>query len=357
VALIRSYAVWNNKGGVGKSTICFHLAARFAESHPNVNVLVIDACPQANVSMLLLGGGTIGENHVLDLCTEASPRTIVGYLSHVIASGAGAPLPDPMSFVTGIAQFNPNLTPNLYLLCGDGNMEPMAPAISGAAAAPPLTPQSQPWRWVHLILRALIDDLCHRVSNRDWLVVIDTNPSFGIYTELAVAAADRLLVPVNADDSSRVATNAMFILLHGQTPPHPVYGSWTFATRAQQHNIVVPQIHVVVGNRLTQYQGAATAFSALSDATAGTLFAAYQNHPQYFTPRAGPSNTVRSFRDNYSVALRDFNTAGVVAAHLGRRLSQMTGGYYEVHGQSVQINSARVTECVHAIDALLAMVN
>jgi hypothetical protein len=233
----------------------------------------------------------------------------------------------------------------------------MAPAISGAAAAPALTPQSQPWRWVHLILRELINNICQSISVRDWLVILDTNPSFGIYTELAVAAADRLIVPVNADDSSRVATNAMFILLHGQTPPHPVYGSWTFATRAQNYNLSVPQIHVVVGNRLTQYQGAATAFRALSDATADTLFAAYQNHPQYFTPRTAPPTTLPDFRQRYSVALRDFNTAGVVAAHLGRRLSQMAGGYYPVHGQEVQINIARVTECINALDELLGVID
>jgi hypothetical protein len=35
----------------------------------------------------------------------------------------------------------------------------------------------------------------------------------------------------------------------------------------------------------------------------------------------------------------------------------MAGGYYPVHGQQVQINVDRVTECVNAIDALLAMVN
>jgi len=357
MALIRSYAVWNNKGGVGKSTISFHLAARLAETRPNTNVLVIDACPQANASMLLLGGGTTGETNVLSLCTQASPRTIAGYLSQVIAAGAGAALPDPMNFLTQVAGLNEKLTDNVFLLCGDGNMEPMAPAISGAAAAPALTPQSQPWRWVHLVLRGLIDNVCQNVPNRDWLVILDTNPSFSIYTELAISAADRLIVPVNADDSSRVATNAMFILLHGHTPPHPVYGSWTFATRAQTYNIGVPQIHVVVGNRLTQYQGAAAAFSALSDATADTLFAAYQSHPQYFTPRPVPSVTVANFRNNYSVALRDFNTAGVVAAHLGQRLSQMVGGYYPVHGQQVQINSERVTECINALDVLAAMVD
>ena len=349
--------MWNNKGGVGKSTISFHLAARLAETRPNINVLVIDACPQANVSMLLLGGGTAGEANVLSLCTQASPRTIVGYLSQVIAAGSGAALPNPMSFVTQVSEFSANVTDNVFLLCGDGNMEPMAPAISGAAAAPALTPQSQPWRWVHLILRELINNISRSVPNRDWVVILDTNPSFSIYTELAISAADRLIVPVNADDSSRVATNAMFILLHGQTPPHPVYGSWTFATRAPTHAIAVPQIHVVVGNRLTQYGGAAAAFSALSDATADTLFAAYQNHPQYFTPRTAPSATVADFRNNYSVALRDFNTAGVVAAHLGERLSRMVGGYYPVHGQQVQINSARVNECINALDSLLAMVD
>ena len=31
-------------------------------------------------------------------------------------------------------------------------------------------------------------------------VFIDTNPAFSVYTECAVAAADRLIIPVNADD-------------------------------------------------------------------------------------------------------------------------------------------------------------
>ena len=43
----RRYAIWNNKGGVGKSTITFHLASRFAEKNPDKDVLVIDLCPQS----------------------------------------------------------------------------------------------------------------------------------------------------------------------------------------------------------------------------------------------------------------------------------------------------------------------
>jgi MinD-like ATPase involved in chromosome partitioning or flagellar assembly len=355
--LLNSYAVWNNKGGVGKSTITFHLASRYAEAHPEQKVLVIDLCPQANASMMLLGGGTSGEQNVLNLCTTETPKTVVGYLSQVIAGGSGAPLPNPFDYIVQANTKNALLPHNLFLLCGDGNLEPMAPAISGAAAAPALTPSVQPWKWVHSVFADLISNVVATDTSSDWMVFIDTNPSFSIYTELAVSAAHRLVVPVNADDSSRVATNAMFILLHGQTPPHPIYGSWTFAAQATKHGLPVPEIHVVVGNRLTQYEGAATAFKALSDATADTLFAAYKTHPNYFTTRAATPTTVEEFRSQYAVALRDFNTAGVVAAHLGRPISRMEQGYYPVHGTNVKVNSDRVEECLRAVDDLVARID
>ncbi len=353
MSLINSYAIWNNKGGVGKSTITFHLATAYAEEHPDRNVLVIDLCPQSNSSMMLLGGGTIGETNTLNLCSEATPRTVVGYLSQVISRGSGATLPSPDDFLVNVSDFNKNIEKNVFLLCGDGNLEPMAPAISGAAAAPALTPTVQPWKWIHLIFKELIRNLSND-SEKDWMIFIDTNPSFSIYTELAISAADRIITPVNADDSSRVATNAMFILLHGQTPPHPIYGSWTYAAQAQRHGITIPTIHTIVGNRLTQYDGAATAFMALSDATADTLFTAYSSHPSYFTPRAKSASTIQEFRDQYSVALRDFNTAGVVAAHLGKPLSKLSQGYHSVHGTQVKVNADRVDECMAAVSDVIA---
>lgn len=352
--LVQSYAVWNNKGGVGKSTITFHVATRYAEVHSDHNVLVVDLCPQANSSMMLLGGGNHGEETVLTNCTAATPRTVVGYLSTVIAGGSGAALPNPMDFVVRVSDSNPQLTDNLYLLCGDGNLEPMAPAISSAALQPALTPNAAPWKWIHLIFRRLIENITDGNNDRPWMVFIDTNPSFSIYTELAMSAADRIICPVNADDSSRVATNAMFILLHGQTPPHPIYGSWTFAARAQQHQVAVPRIHLVVGNRLTQYSGAAAAFAALSDATADTLFEAYKSHPAYFTEREPVPNTITEFRNAFSQSLRDFNTAGVVSAHIGQRLSEMYGGTYPIHGTQITIRRDRVEECLSAVNDVVA---
>jgi cellulose biosynthesis protein BcsQ len=50
-----AYAFWNNKGGVGKSFLCFVAATEYAAKHPDIDVYVIDLCPQANVSETLLG--------------------------------------------------------------------------------------------------------------------------------------------------------------------------------------------------------------------------------------------------------------------------------------------------------------
>ena len=54
--LLKSYVTWNNKGGVGKTTLTFHMATHYALTRPLLalspeTVLVIDLCPQANVSM------------------------------------------------------------------------------------------------------------------------------------------------------------------------------------------------------------------------------------------------------------------------------------------------------------------
>ncbi len=349
-----SYAIWNNKGGVGKSTITFHLATRYAEQNPHKRVLVIDLCPQSNSSMMLLGGGHRGEQFVFNECVrQPVPRTVVGYLSTVISRGSAAPLPNPYEFLILPNSVNDTIPRNLLLMCGDGNLEPMAPAISQAANAPSLMPGVSPWLWVHRVFRQLIESLA-QLDQSDLVVFIDTNPSFSIYTELAISAADRLLTPVNADDSSRTAAQAMFILLHGQEPPHPIYGQWTFAAHAAMHQLPIPQIHLIIGNRLTQHRGPAAAFQALSQATSLELYNGYIRRPEYFTRRQNQILDINDFQNNYSVPLRDFNTAGIVSAHLGARLSSMHEGRYVVHGDEVSIARASVVQCLDAIDTVVA---
>jgi cellulose biosynthesis protein BcsQ len=75
------YAQWNNKGGVGKSYLTFQVASEYARTHPDQNVLVVDLCPQANSSSMLLGGMRQGEQTIEELSATQPARTISGYIS------------------------------------------------------------------------------------------------------------------------------------------------------------------------------------------------------------------------------------------------------------------------------------
>jgi len=47
-------------------------------------------------------------------------------------------------------------------------------------------------------------------------VFIDTNPAFSVYTECAIAAADKLIIPINADDFSNAACKSMLGCIYGE---------------------------------------------------------------------------------------------------------------------------------------------
>jgi hypothetical protein len=49
-----SIGLWTNKGGVGKTTLSFHLSTMYAYLNPSKRVVVLDMCPQANLSNTLL---------------------------------------------------------------------------------------------------------------------------------------------------------------------------------------------------------------------------------------------------------------------------------------------------------------
>lgn len=347
---MEAYSVWNNKGGTGKSTVTFHIASRFAEKNPDRKVLVVDMCPQANSSMLLLGGGQSGEAKLLSLCSQTTPQSVVGYISEAIITLG---TPNLSKFVIQAQSQNTNIPANLYLLSGDGNLELLAPAITENAGRSALPGLADPWLWTHQILTRLQQSL-----DEEWTVFYDTNPSFSIYTELAICGSTRLLVPVNADDSSRVAVKALFALLHGTNPPHPFFGGYTFAAKAAQRSMTLPQVHLAIGNRFTQFKGAAAAFAAFSDATADQLYTEFTNNPNRFSARPSQITTRSEFLSAYVGELRDFNTAGVVAAHHGTPLSKMKQDYYPVHNDpDVKVNKDQLRQGLTAVDSVVMKID
>lgn len=349
---MEAYAIWNNKGGTGKSTITFHIASRFAEKHPDRKVLVVDLCPQSNASMLLLGGGLAGEKELLKLCSQTTPKSVVGYISDAILNRA---VPNLLNYSVQVNTVNAEMPTNLYLLSGDGNLELMAPAINDEASRTPFPGLPDPWRWVHEIFLRMRQTL--QTQDKNWTIFLDTNPSFSIYTELAVCGATRLLVPVNADDSSRVAVKALFALLYGTNPPHPFFGNYTFAAKANSRKMDIPRVHLAIGNRFTQFKGAAAAYAAFSDATADQLFSEFKADPKRFSPRKTTPTSLSQFVSAYIGELRDFNTAGVVAAHHGTPLSKMRQDYYSVHGDpDVKVNKSQINLGLAAVDGVVSQI-
>ena len=242
------------------------------------DVIVVDMCPQANSSSMLMGGGKKSESKLRGLISQDEPKTIVGYITDATLNLKGDLLLD--NYVTHLNGINSKLSDNLYLLSGDGNLELIAPLLSERAEATPLSVSDNPWRDIHLIIKKLTQKKLK--SDKPCTFFIDTNPSFAIYTQLAIVGADKLLVPINADDSSIFAIIGLFNLVWGTSKAHPVYGKYTFAVKAKDHNLELPKISFLLGNRFTQKKGAAHAFKALSNEAINTMYSEYKDHPDRF---------------------------------------------------------------------------
>lgn len=339
----KSFVIWNNKGGVGKSTITFHLASLYAELHPERDIVVVDMCPQANSSSIFLGGGKKSDEVLQKIISLDEPRTIVGYITDQILS-RNSPLDH---FTTKLDEINTNLAKNLYLIAGDGNLELIAPLLSERATHKPISANDNPWKNIHLIIQRLTERKIN--EDRPCTYFIDTNPSFSIYTQLAIIGGKELLVPINADDSSIFAIYGLFNLIWGTSNSHPVYGGYTFAKRAKDEELPLPKISKIIGNRFTQRKGAAHAFSALSNEATNVMYKFYKSNPEFFVDKKSSINTPEDFETNYSIELRDFNSAGVVAANQGLPLNKMNRHDYIVHDEKIQVHSKQRKACQEVI--------
>ena len=141
-----SYAIWNNRGGSGKTNLTYHLAIKYAYRNPDKTILVVDMCPQADLSHAFLGRRTsqpVGHTHsharlffvlvagdddegrdyvsqigslkkdpmILD-GQQRVPRTISGYLDIYTSVGLPSNV-DPRTFLFNVSKFNKQLPRNV----------------------------------------------------------------------------------------------------------------------------------------------------------------------------------------------------------------------------------------------------
>lgn len=331
------YSIWNNKGGTGKTSLSFQSITRFAEKHPTKKILIVDMCPQANMSEILLGGQEGSGSRNLLVNQGKTPRSSIGgYFDLRLKSPFSPPIYSAQDYVSHPYEMNSSIPKNIDLVCGDPLLELQAIAMSTLANAD--IPGVNAWLAVIDWLRELLSALTY-----DY-VFIDTNPSFAMYTQIALAASDRVMLPVMADDSSRRAIQNAFSLIYGLKLPSEVYAKYTFAQKMNDAGRPLPKIHLILKNRLTQYMGAASAYHAVLTGIDSDISQLLKSYPQYFTFQTIKEGTVD---------IRDFGTTGVVAFARGCPFSNMPIGKLTLSGRRVQVKLDYRNQVLEAVDGVV----
>ena len=337
---MKTYTFWNNKGGTGKTSLCFQTTLKYAIDHPDERIIAIDMCPQANLSEYMLGSMLHNADENLNnLClTQFVRQTIAGYfLDHIQTSYAMLPTFNKNKYLCVPHSYNANIPQYIDLLAGDSYVEDLSKSMNSLAAnaLPTNDAYIKIIRWIIDFINAMRDDYD--------VVFIDTNPSFSIYTQMALAATDFLIIPASADDSSTQAMQNLLYMVYGIGTPIAGMNS-DFFTEMDKFHMNLPKMHLVIRNHLTQYMGTAKAYDAVLASLENLAYTTKRNNSKYF-----------STNPQLVIDIRDFNTVGQVAFAEATSFSNVKAGIHTIGTNDVQVNAKNIKDCVDAIDSIISL--
>ncbi len=175
---MKTIAFFNNKGGVGKTSLVYHLAWMYADL--GVSVVAADLDPQANLSSMFLD-----DERLEELWPETGPRsTVFGALRPVIVGTGDVAVPH----VETIADHLALLVGDLELTRAEDELNAQWPNANDRKERA-FRVISAPWR----VLRAA----AHARSAE--LVLIDVGPSLGAINRAALICAQHVVIPLAPD--------------------------------------------------------------------------------------------------------------------------------------------------------------
>lgn len=338
------YLVWNNKGGVGKTFLTYMLSVEYAIDHPDEEVIVVDACPQANVSEMILGGNGAGENKLDEL--RGNDITIAGYIKSRYESSKFKKLGTETNYFVNAAEYNKAMPGNLYLLPGDVDLDICSGIINYLA----LAPEKGAWKKSRLILSDLIESFEQKMGSRKKKQVyfIDCNPSFANYTEMAVLASTRIIIPCTADAASIRGIRNLFKLIYGITigskrPEDEAF--LKFNTDARSAGLDLPKIHRFVQNKSrSSLTDAAAAFRSHADEIENVASSVKKEYPEVFSSDGGGD----------VLNVKDGNTLAAIINHVGQPLSKLQAKSYRIYDKRTQANESQIEPLIKDIKAVIA---
>src|SRR6266567_4861344 len=172
-------AVVNHKGGVGKTTLVYHLALVFGER--GYSVLCVDADPQCNLSTQLLG------ERALDELLDRSDGSRGGTLWSLVTQKHARGLPIHISRTARHSA--------LSLIPGDVRMYRYEEQLASAWAGHPDTPTES------LEVLTRLGRRLDKIEGRRGFdfVFFDTAPSLGALNRNVVLESDFIVIPVGVD--------------------------------------------------------------------------------------------------------------------------------------------------------------
>lgn len=334
------YAFWNNKGGTGKTSLAFQTISEYAIQNPSKKILAIDLCPQSNLTELFMGGllGDGGKN--LEKLTSNSPSTSIGgYFEKRLSTPYQIPEIEETKYISNPHNINENIPRNVDLIAGDKIIELQSNSISALSITqvPGVNTFIKIIDWVNDLL-----DVIQKETTYDD-IFIDTNPSFAIYTQIALAASERIIVPVMADDSSRRALLNVFSLIYGLNLPSSIYKDYAFNAKMSEAGKSIPKIHTIVKNRLTQYMGPASAYANVLSSIDDDISSIISSDPDYFN---------FSNIDDGVVNVRDFGTTGVVSFAEATPFLYLKTGVHHIFNKETQVQKEYLDNCKDSINEI-----
>ncbi len=177
---MKTIAFFNNKGGVGKTTLCFHLAHMMGRL--GKRILVVDLDPQANLTAYFMD-----EEQIEELWAEESRPVTVSHCLGPLQEIEAVPFPTPVLHEDG---------PRLALLPGNVNLGSFEDLMAQAWLQLG-TKMPQSYIRTTIAFHSLI-----RNAAADWApdaVLVDVGPNLGGVTRAALLASDLMIVPLAAD--------------------------------------------------------------------------------------------------------------------------------------------------------------